>query len=124
MRIYHLSLSENSEKVAFQTCNDLVTCALHDDSGLLQVWHWKDPAGFECTYSLDFGRSPNIFLAPDGLTVIVPHSPCYSWNHETAQFDPVHFDDQEHIHRYSSPAYSPDGKFLACWSDKDSHIRV
>ena len=26
----------------FQTCNDLVMCALRDDSGLLQVWHRQD----------------------------------------------------------------------------------
>jgi len=114
--------------VAFQTCNDLVICALcYDDSGLLQVWHRQDPADFECTYSLDFGSSRNIFLAPDGLTVInVGDCPAtyYSWNHDSAQFDPVHFDDQMHIPWDFSPAYSPDGKLLASWSDKDSHVRV
>ena len=90
-------------KVAFQTCNDLVVCAIFDDfSGLLQVWHRQDPAGFECTYSLDFRRRRDMFPAPDGLTVIITSdssSPtCYSWNHETAQFDPVHFDGRKHIH--------------------------
>jgi len=115
-------------KVAFQTCNDLVICAIsHDFSGLLQVWHRQDPAGFECTYSLDIAHAWKIFLASDGLTVIVPHSPSptrYSWNHETAQFDSVHFDDQEHIPWYHSPAYSPDGKLFAYRSDNDSHVRV
>ena len=120
-------------RVTFQTCNDLVVCAIFgDDSGLLQVWHRQDPAGFKCTYSLDFKahRNSNPFLAPDGLTVvIVPDSSsssaiCYSWNHNTAQFDPVHFDDQLHIPWDSPPTYSPDGKLFACWSDEDSHVRV
>ena len=119
--------------VTFQTCNDLVICAIFgDDSGLLQVWHRQDSPGFECTYSLDFKADRNSFpyLAPDGLTVvIVPDSSsssatCYSWNHDTAQFDPVHFDDQVHIPWDSYPVYSPDGKLFACWSDEDSHIRV
>jgi len=118
-------------RVTSQTCNDLVICAIFgDNSGLLQVWHWKDLAGFECTYSLDLkvDRNSIPFLAPDGLTVVIKHlssSPtCYSWNHDTAQFDPVHFDDQVHIPWDSYPAYSPDGKLFACWSDEDSHIRV
>ena len=77
--------------VAFQTCDDLVICGFHDDSGILQVWHRQDPAGFECTCSLDFNvnRGSFLFLAPDGLTVIIlsPSSvTCYSWNHDTAQF--------------------------------------
>ena len=114
-------------KVAFQTCTDLVICAVSRDDGLLQVWHWQDPAGFECTYSLDIPYDWHTALAPGGLTVIVPHSSsptCYSWNHETAQFDPVHFDDQVHIDGWSSPAYSPDGKLFACCSEKDSHVRL
>ena len=58
--------------VAFQTCNDLV-----------QVWHWQDPAGFECTYSLDFGMPNNLYLAPDGLTfVIVFLSSCHPRDHD------------------------------------------
>jgi len=119
--------------VTFQTCNDLVLCAIcGDDSGLLQVWHRQDPAGFECTYSLDLKAHKNSdpYLAPDGLTVvIVPFSfsspasaTCYSWNHATAQFDPVHFDDQVHIPWDSILVYSPDGKLFACWYD--SHVRV
>jgi len=134
-------------KVAFQTCNDLVICTcFYDDSGLLQVWHRQDPTGFECTYSLSFTRdeSSDICLAPDGLTVIImPRSSWnhktaqvivpssfYSWNHDAAQFHPVHFDDQVHISRHpmgsrrSSPEYSPDGKLFACWSHRDSHVRV
>jgi len=117
--------------VTFQTCNDLVICAIFgDDSGLLQVWHRQDPPGFKCTCSSDLkvDRNSNPFLAPDGLTVVIKHfssSPtCYSWNHDTAQFDPVHFDDQVHIPWDSAPAYSPDGKLFACWSDEDSHVRV
>jgi len=115
--------------VAFQTCNDLVICTTFDDySGLLQVWHRQDPAGFECMYSLDIKDYWNIILAPDGLTVIMgpPFGSrpitCYSWNHDTAQFDAVHFDDQVHI-RWRSE-YSPDGKLLACWSPHDFHVRV
>ena len=43
----------------------------------------------------------NIHLAFDGLTVvIVPYSSSTEWNHETAQFYPVLFDDQAHICRY------------------------
>jgi len=119
--------------VTFQTCNKLVICAVcGDDSGLLQVWHWQDPTGFKCTYSLDLKvyRSSEPYLAPGGLTVvIVPGSSsssatCYSWNHDTAQFDPVRFDDRVHITRDSYPVYSPDGKLFACWSGKDSHVRV
>ena len=117
-------------RVAFQTCNDLVICTISDDdSGLLQVWHrQKKTAGFKCTYSLDFKVRECWYprLAPDGLTVVIAPSSssatCYSWNRETAQFDPVHFNDQVHI-RWQSD-YSPDGKFFACWSDKDSHARV
>ena len=117
-------------EVAFQTCNDLVICAIFDDdSGILQVWHWQDPAGFECTYYLGFNVNRNSYpyLAPNGLTVVIvssSSSTCYSWNHDTAQFDPVHFNDQLHICENDSLGYSSDGKFFACWSDKDSHVRV
>jgi len=115
--------------VAFQTCNDLVICAVsHDHSGLLQVWHWQDPAGFECTYALDFKVeevcSPH--LAPDGLTVvIVPRyssAKCYSWNHNTAQFHPIDFVDNP-VDIYQEK-YSPDGRLFAYWSKDDSHVRV
>jgi len=116
-------------RVAFQACDDLVICGIFgDDSGILQVWHWQDPAGFECTYSLDFNVNRDSFprLAPDGLTVVITSSSstCYSWNHDTARFDSVHFDDQLHICWNDSPAFSPDGKLFACWSDEDSHVRV
>jgi len=58
-------------KVAFQTCNNLVICTVSwAGSGLLQVWHWQDPTGFECMYSLDFEDSFPL-LAPDGLTIII-----------------------------------------------------
>ena len=102
---------------------------------LLQVWHRQDPAGFECTYSLEIKveevwnplLAPKYpLLAPDGLTVvIVPEyssAKCYSWNHDTAQFYPIDFvDNPVHIH---APEYSPDGRLFACWSDDDSHVRV
>ena len=59
---------------------------------LLQVWHRQDPAGFECTYSLDFKVEyeyyPHSLLAYDGLTVAtVPQSSSvkrYSWKRDTA----------------------------------------
>jgi len=119
-------------KAAFQTCNDLVICAqLVDLDSKLQVWKVKDHS--ECTFSLDIdinGYSP-IFLAPDGLTLITQHPLlCYSWNHDTAQFDHIHFTDEAHLMHFVflsdnlSPAYSPDGKFFACRSNEDKHIRV
>jgi len=116
-------------RIAFQTSNDLVICAIfRDGSGLLQVWHRQDPADFECTYSLDFKVTTNSvpYLAPDGLTVIIMDfsSGTYSWNHDTAQFDPAHFDDQAHIRLHPSYQYSPDGKIFACWSRDDSHVRI
>ena len=120
-----------NRKIAFRTSNDLVICAiLHDDSALLQVWHRQDPAGFECSYSLHIKAEEfsHPLLAPDGLTIIITFhdrsAACYSWNHETAQFDLVHFDDQEHIRWRPFAEYSSDGKFFAFWSDTDSHIRV
>jgi len=131
----HVSLNPLSEKdaqirkVVFQTRNDLVIytspSATDNHSASLRVWHWRDPAGFECMYSLDFSRIWHIYLAPDGLTIVTTSlsssAICYSWNHNTAQFDFVDFDDQVHI-RW--PEYSPDGKLFVCQSDKDSHIRV
>ena len=99
-----------------------------DDSVLLQVWHRQDPAGFECTYSLDFKvkRVWNSLLAPDGLTVvIVPEyssAKCYSWNHDTAQFYPIDLIDNP-VDIYA-PKYSPDGRLFGCWSLHDSHVRV
>jgi len=115
-------------KAAFQTCNDLVICAQpedsHETSGLLQVWELKDHS--ECTSSLDINitRDSFVFLAPDGLTVIFTDPVlCYSWNHETAQFDRIHFTDEAHISGYSG-AYSPDGKLFACLSKEDWDVRV
>ena len=52
---------------AFQTCNNLVTCALCDDPFLLQVLHQLDPTGFECMYSLEIKveeYSYPLFLVP------------------------------------------------------------
>jgi len=116
-------------EVAFQTYNDLVICAVsRDDSVLLQVWHRQDPAGFKCTYSLDFQVEEvrRLLLAPDGLTVVIVHwyssAKCYSWNHDTAQFHPIDFVDFP-VEIYA-PKYSPDGRLFACWSLHDSHVRV
>jgi len=112
----------------FQTRNDLIICTSDDDSAFLQVWHRQDPAGFECTYSLDIKVEEDSYLlvAPDGLTVvIVPlYSPakCYSWNHDIAQFHPIDFVDNP-VDIYN-PKYSPDGRLFACWSGDDSHVRV
>jgi len=118
-------------KVAFQTCNDLVICAvLRDNSGLVQVWHRQDPTGFECTDSFSSKRKmfAEIYLAPDGLTLIIADwrsSPsCYSWDHDAARFYSVCFDDQVHINLNPLPAYSPDGKLFAYWSFNDFHVRV
>ena len=108
-------------KAAFQTCNDLVICV---DSGLLQVWKLKDHS--ECTFSLDINLticSP-IFLAPDGLTLITGNPIlCYSWDHETAQFDRIHFTDEAYLDAHHR-AYSPDGKLFACCFPRDKHVRV
>jgi len=63
-------------KVAFQTCNNLVICALLGYLLLLQVWHRQDPAGFKCTYSSDFQTRflSNIFkeskLSDNEITVV------------------------------------------------------
>jgi len=116
-----------SWEVAFQTCNDLVICALsRDDSVLLQVWHRQDPAGFECTYSLVFKVEEvwRLLVAPDGLTVVIvpgySSAKCYSWNHDTAQFHPIDFvDNPVYIDKHK---YSPDGRLFAYWSRKDSHV--
>jgi len=115
-------------QVAFQTCNDLVMCAVsRDDSALLQVWHRQDTAAFECTYSLDFKtKNSHPPLAPDGLTVVIvpwySSAKCYSWNHDTAQFHPIDLvDNPVDIYEHK---YSPDGRLFACWSKDDSHVRV
>jgi len=117
-------------KAAFQTCNDLVICAkLQDDdsdeiSGLLQVWKLKDHS--KCTSSLhiNIDKYWPLFLAPDGLTVIFTYPVlCYSWNHETAQFDRIHFTDEAYLGG-GPGAYSPDGKFFACYSWEDRDVRV
>jgi len=99
---------------AFQTCNDLVICTQpeYNCSCLLQVWKLKDHS--ECMSSLDININSDsyIFLAPDGLTVII-FTDLFSWNHETAQFDRIHFTDEAHLHWHPLRhpwAYSPDGK--------------
>ena len=51
--------------------------------------------------------------APGGFTIVL-NLTCYSWNHETVQFDPV---DQVLV-----PKYSPNGKLLVCSFDDDSQI--
>jgi len=110
-------------KAAFPTCNHLVICALLNDemSGFLQVWKLKDHS--ECTSSLDinFNKWSDIFLSPDGLTVIFTHP--VLWNHETVQFDRIHFTDEAHLQAYFG-AYSPDGELFACQSWEDGDVRV
>jgi len=114
-------------KAAFQTCNHLVICTYvrgNEISDLLRVWELKGHS--ECISSLDINtnKHSNMFLAPDGLTVIFTDPVlCYSWNHETAQFDRIHFTDEAHLHAYYG-AYSPDVKLFACRSRKDSDVRV
>ena len=93
--------------------------------GLLQVWYVIGPTHFESAFSLDFEipRNSLIFLAPNGLTVVISNHGSYSWNHDTAQFDPFHFTSQEHFYG-PSLVYSPDGELVACRSLKDNHIQV
>jgi len=87
-----------------------------DSNGLLQVRHVTGP-----TRSLDIKIiNSDLSLAPNGLTVISKYG-SYSWNHDTAQFDPFHFTDQEHLNRCM---YSPDGKLVASRSPKDNGVRV
>ena len=113
-------------KVAFRTHDDLVICAKLDGSDtILHVWRLTD---LECAFSLDFKipKYSRIFLAPDGLTVVIDTGGtvlCYSWDHDTGQFDPFHFTDEAHLDGFEH-AYSPDGKLLACQSPKDFNIRV
>jgi len=141
LTVYDMNLLENrltfepwpkgrrvwNRKAAFQTCNDLVICAQLDDDpqGVsLQVWRVKDHG--KCIFSLDIDIDIplNIFLAPDGLTVIISSpTSCYSWNHDTAQFDHIHFADEAHLVGYR-PAYSPDGKLFGCYSFLEKHVRV
>jgi len=86
-------------------------------------------------YSLDF-KDLFPLLAPDGLTIIIiPQSSffnqeiimpltSYSWNHDTAQFHSICFDDQVHISWYTLPQYSPNGELFAYLSEEDSYVRV
>ena len=122
--------------LAFQTRGDLVVCAKDpndsdpdsdsdsDPDSDLSVCHLTD---CECTFSvIKITKYSDISLAPDGLTVVIikPHTvSCYSWNHDTTQFDPLHFADEAHLVGYQH-VYSPDGKFLACRSQEDYNIRV
>ena len=105
-------------EVAFQTSDHVVICAYlwgDEESQLLQVWHVIGP-----TRSLDIEISidSDLFLAPDGLTAVISDYGIYSWNHNTAQFDPFHFTSQGHLDGYHH-AYSPEG-----WVDDRSGQRV
>ena len=111
-------------EVAFQTSDHVVICAKLwtldlVSYGLLQVWHVTGPTRL-------FFKIPinsYTFLAPDGLTVISNYG-SYSWNHDTAQFDPFHFTSQEHFGYREYRVYSPDGKLFACRSLQDDGVRV
>ena len=98
-------------------------CASCDNSALLQVWHRRDPAGFECTYSLEIEieRYQNPLLASDGSVVaIVPQSSSaksHAWNRDTARFHPVDLDYQVYIRGCEN---SSDGKLFTCWSSHPS----
>ena len=106
-------------QVAFLTSDHVVICA--EGHSLLQVWHVTGPTRL---FSLDIETySSHSYLAPDGLTVVIPDYGIYSWNHDTAQFDPFHFTSQEHLFGYPR-AYSPDGRLIACYSCKDKDVRV
>ena len=70
--------------------------------------------------NLKIPKYSDLFLAPDGLTVVISNCGIYSWNHDTAQF---HFTSQEHLYGYPC-VYSPDGRLFACCSRKDKDIRV
>ena len=133
-------------QAALQTRDDLVIYARLEDnnsnniSGLLQVWKLKDHS--ECIFSLDTDGFFDILLAPDGLTFITTNpTSCYSWNHNTVQFQPFHFANVAHLDgrrmTYSpnggrmaySPdgrrmVYSPDGKLFASCSSVDDNVRV
>jgi len=76
-----------------------------------------------CTFSLDIDikEYSTISLVADGLTLITQHPLLYySWNHNTVQFDHIHFTNAAHV----CSAYSPDGKFFACCSYEDNHVQV
>jgi len=106
-------------QVAFQTSDHVVVCAKLWHSSLLQVWHVTGPTRL---FSLDLKipSSSRLFLAPDGLTVVIPD---YGGYHDTAQFDPFHFTDQEHLLGYPC-VYSPDGRLFACCLRNDDGVRV
>ena len=109
-------------QVVFQTSDHVVICAYlwgDKESQLLQVWHVTGPTHL---FSWDIEISSCLFLlAPDGLTVISDYG-IYSWNHDTAQFDPFHFTSQEHLDE--DLVYSPDGKLIARCSLQDKDVRV
>ena len=120
---YHLF---NQNFTGRHDSDDLVVCAeledgdSHEISVLLQVWKLKDHS--ECISSLDVNSFT--FLAPNGLTLItISPALCYSWNYDTAQFQPFHFADVAHLNG-PRMAYSPDGKLFASQSWVDDTVRV
>ena len=112
-----------SGNAAFQTCNDLFTCALCDDPLSLQVWHRLDPAGFECMYSLEIKVEE--YSYPAQHPMVWPLSSC------------LYLTPPPVIHDFTRlPTFvlttkcilaglsTSDGELFACWSFYDHHVRV
>ena len=122
-----VAFSADDKRIAVLSRNHVTICDIMHPENRLSFDPW--PKGrrvrlapgldhSECTSSLDINMSKysDIFLAPNGLTVL-------SWNHETAQFNRIHFTDEAHLHGVHH-AYSPDWKLFACRSYRDWDVRV
>ena len=76
---------------------------------------------FICLFSLDIPEDSFILLALNGLIIVISKYDIYLWNHNTAQFNPFHFTDQEHLFGYLY-MYLSDRKLIACHSLKNNSI--
>jgi len=117
--------------VTMCTSPSVICNVFDDDSALLQVWHRQDPAGFECTYSLDFKvkAAKRLLLAPDGLTVVIlsrdSSATYYSWNHDTTQFHPIDFvDNPVHIHAPTLIEHFPSDRLIALRFKSENTIHL